>query len=358
MKQWLFGGQQIATSHALFKLTDYTGQTVEDLFGEDSYFADADLFWALQNRAIADKREALLKSGWSAVDILEVGARFQQYEHVKVPKKKGGKVFVAVSHDGAVEIFDGWLSQKEAKKLAKAEERESGKAAKSPRASTGPVMTQALENYVDLHRHLAVRQALIAHPQAAFRLAVAHMAASSGNWSVKRDPQTTRNPAIRASIESSTAEAAFAAEEQAVFALLGWTQEDDEEEAFTVRRQTADVFAQLETLGDDAVIRVAAFVMARSLQSGSDVVEEVGTRLAVDARATWQPDDAFFDLIRDRATVNAIVSDVAGEAIAKANVPRRPRPRSRSCATTSRARMAAPKSPAGFRAGWNSRRRA
>ncbi|MBS0470928.1 MAG: ParB/RepB/Spo0J family partition protein [Proteobacteria bacterium] len=320
LKQWLFGGQQIATSHALFKLADYTGQTVEDLFGEDSYFADADLFWALQNRAIADKREALLKSGWSAVDILEVGTRFQQYEHVKVPKKKGGKVFVAVSHDGAVEIFDGWLSQKDAKKLAKAEERESGKAEKTPRTNTGPVMTQALENYVDLHRHLAVRQALIAHPGAAFRLAVAHMVAASGNWSVKRDPQTTRNPAIRASIEASTAQAAFAAEEQAVFALLGWAREDDEDEAFVARRETADVFTQLETLGDDAVMRVAAFFMARSLQAGSDVVEEVGTRLAVDARAFWQPDDAFFDLIRDRATVNAIVADVAGEPIAKANI--------------------------------------
>jgi ParB family chromosome partitioning protein len=320
LKQWLFGGQQIATSHALFKLTDYTGQTVEDLFGEDSYFADADLFWALQNRAIADKREALLKSGWSAVDILEVGTRFQQYEHIKVPKKKGGKVFVAISHDGAVEIFDGWLSQKEAKKLAKAEERESGKAAKSPRASSGPVMTQALENYVDLHRQLAVRQALIAHPQAAFRLAVAHMAASSGNWSVKRDPQTTRNPAIRASIEASTAQAAFAAEEQAVFALLGWTPDADEDEAFVVRRQTADVFAQLATLADGDVMRIAALFMARSLQAGSDVVEEVGTKLAVDGRAYWKPDDAFFDLIRDRATVNAIVSDVAGDAVAKSNV--------------------------------------
>jgi ParB family chromosome partitioning protein len=123
LKQWLFGGQQIATSHALFKLSDYSGQTVEDLFGQEKYFADTDLFWALQNRAIADRREALIKSGWSAVDILEIGQRFQQYEHVKVTKKKGGKVFIAVAHDGAVEIFEGWLTQKEARKLAKAEER-------------------------------------------------------------------------------------------------------------------------------------------------------------------------------------------------------------------------------------------
>jgi ParB family chromosome partitioning protein len=181
-------------------------------------------------------------------------------------------------------------------------------------------MTQALENYVDLHRHLAVRQALIAHPGAAFRLAVAHMAASSGNWSVKRDPQTTRNPAIRASIEASTAQAAFAAEEQAVFALLGWTPEDDTDEVFVARRQTVDVFARLAPLGEADVMRVAAFFMARSLQSGSDVVEDIGTRLAVDDRTFWQPDDTFFDLIRDRATLNAMVAEVAGDSVAKANV--------------------------------------
>jgi ParB family chromosome partitioning protein len=312
LKQWLFGGQQIATSHALFKPSDYTGQTIEDLFGEDSYFADADLFWALQNRAIATKREALLKSGWSEVFILEVGQRFQQYEHVRAGKKKGGKVFIAASHDGAVEIFDGWLSQKEARKLEKAQGHHAD-GDKKKLAATGPMMTQALENYIDLHRHLVVRQALIANPNAAFRLAVAHMAACSGNCTVKRDPQTTRNPAIHASIETSPAQAAFAAEEQVVFALLGWNKNGDD--GF-VRRETCDVFTTLVDLTEAEVLRVAAFFMARSLQAGSDV----GTRLKVDARTTWQPDDTFFDLIRDRATVNALVAEVAGEAVAKANI--------------------------------------
>ncbi|MDE2184649.1 MAG: ParB/RepB/Spo0J family partition protein [Alphaproteobacteria bacterium] len=319
LKQWLFGGQQIATSHALFKLTDYTGQIVEDLFGEDSYFTDADLFWALQNRAIADKREALLKSGWSEVAILEVGSRFVQYEHVKVPKKKGGKVFIAVSHDGAVEIFDGWLTQKDAKKLAKQAERESGPDdTKRAAPRTGVVVTQALQNYLDLHRHAVVRLALIANPKVAFRLAVAHMAASSGNWSVKPDAQTARNLAICASIENSAAEAAFADEERVVCMLLGWQAEDDED--VFVRRQTCDVFARLLALSDTEVTRIAAFFMARSLACGSDVVEDVGARLAVDARTHWQPDDAFFDLVRDRATVNMLVAQVAGEDAAKANV--------------------------------------
>jgi ParB family chromosome partitioning protein len=318
LKQWLFGGQQIATSHAVFKLADYTGQIVEDLFGEDSYFADTDLFWALQNRAIAGKRETLLKSGWSEVAILEVGTRFSQYEHVKVSKKKGGKVFITVSHDGAVEIFDGWLTQKDAKKLAKQADGNMNNKAKPAKPDAGTVVTQALQNYLDLHRHAVVRLALIANPNVAFRLAVAHMAAASGNWSVKPDPQTTRNPAIRASIESSATEAAFGDEERSVRTLLGWQAENDED--VFVRRETCDVFATLLTLSDADVMRVAAFFMAGSLACGSDVVEDVGGRLHVDARSYWHPEDTFFELIRDRATVNGLLAEVAGEAVAKANI--------------------------------------
>jgi ParB family transcriptional regulator, chromosome partitioning protein len=317
LKQWLLGGQQIATSHALFKLADYTGQTIEDLFGEDSYFADADLFWALQNRAIAAKRDALLKAGWVDVEVMEIGQRFAQYEHIKTPKKKGGKVFVAVSHDGAVEIFDGWLTQKEAKRLAKQEEREAKGAAKESGSAAKPTITQALANYVDLHRHAVVRLALLANPSAAFRLIVAHMIAPSGNWSVKPDPQTTRNPAIRESIAASTAQKAFDAEEQAPHCWPGWSKDADE---LSHGPDTAEVFAALLAKPDAEVLRIAAFHMARSLEAGSDVVDVIGAHLAVDARVHWHPDVAFFDLIRDRATLNAILAEVGGETVARANV--------------------------------------
>ncbi|CAH2396962.1 ParB/RepB/Spo0J family partition protein [Mesorhizobium ventifaucium] len=49
LKQWLFGGQSISTKVALFAIEDYPGLIVSDLFGEESYFADADLFWQKQN---------------------------------------------------------------------------------------------------------------------------------------------------------------------------------------------------------------------------------------------------------------------------------------------------------------------
>jgi ParB family chromosome partitioning protein len=248
-----------------------------------------------------------------------MGTRFSQYEYVKVPKKNGGKVFIAVSHDGAIEVFDGWLSQKEAKKRAKQTERETSKSeVKSAMPGGGAVVTRALQNYFDLHRHAVVRLALIANPNVTFRLAVAHMAAASGNWNVKPDPQTSRNPAIRASIENSVAQAEFADEEQAIYALLDW-QADDDEDVF-VRHETCDVFARLLDLPDADVQRIAAFFMARSLACGSAAVEDVGVRLGVDARTHWRADETFFDLIRDRATVNALLAEVAGEAVAKTNI--------------------------------------
>lgn len=312
LKQWLFGGQQIATANALFKLSDYTGQTIEDLFGEDSYFADADLFWALQNRAIAAKREALVKGGWSEVTVLEIGQHFAAHEHVKVPKKKGGKVFITVSHDGTVDIFEGFLSQKEARKLAKTAEREGNGKADMP-ASPRPLMSKAMENYLDLHRHALARLALVAAPQVAWRLAVAHLVAPSGNWKVEADAQESRSAAIRESVANSPAQAVFEAEREAVHHLLGWEEDD-------TCQGTASLFRKLLGLRDDDVQRIAAFFMAASLKAGSDVVEEAGSCLEIDSRQHWRPDDVFFDLIRDRATVNALVAEVAGEVVARTNI--------------------------------------
>ncbi|MER8501610.1 ParB/RepB/Spo0J family partition protein [Mesorhizobium sp. M1142] len=102
LKQWLFGGQSISTKVAMFAIDEYTGLITSDLFGEDSYFADADLFWQKQNEAIAARRDTYLNDGWSEVVLLEPGQYFHPWDHEKTPKKKGGKVVITVSHRGEV----------------------------------------------------------------------------------------------------------------------------------------------------------------------------------------------------------------------------------------------------------------
>src|SRR5205807_7493512 len=101
-----FGGAAIPTSNALFAVEDYKGRIVADLFGEDSYFVDTDKFWDLQNQAVAAKREALLADGWTEVEILEPGQRFDSWNNIKVGKKQGGKVYVSVAASGGVELHE------------------------------------------------------------------------------------------------------------------------------------------------------------------------------------------------------------------------------------------------------------
>ena len=322
LKQWLFGGQSIPTSVALFPVEDYPGQIVADLFGEDAYFADADLFWQKQNEAIAAKRDEYLEAGWAEVVVLEPGQYFHSWEHEKTPKKKGGKVFIAVSHRGEVELHEGWLGRKEARRAArKAASADADGEATEVAPAARPEVTKAMQNYLDLHRQAVVRLALVAHPGVALRLMVAHAVASSGHWQVKPEPQQARSDAIAESVATSSAQQAFDAERQAVLALL---ERPDYHHSVTQpgydAYPTAVVFAKLLGLSDEDVLRIAACVMAETIEAGSAVVEAVGNHLGVDAGQHWQPDDAFFDMIRDKAVLNAMLAEIAGKRCADSNI--------------------------------------
>lgn len=314
LKQWLFRGQSIPTKVALFDLADYSGQIVADLFGEDSYFSDPDLFWQKQNEAIAAKCDGLLDAGWRDVIVMEPGERFHAWEHEKTPRKSGGKVYIAVSQRGDVEIHEGYLCRKEARQLAKSKEDAPAKPVRSE-------VSKTLQTYIDLHRHAAVRVGLLSEPGAALRLTVAHAIANSGHWRVKSEPQESRDETVEASIKASASEAVFAAKRVEIAALLGDTADDG---TIIAGRSddfdTVDFFVHLLKLTDEDVLRILALVMGESLQAGSAVVEALGVHLKLDMASVWQPDDAFFDLIRDRQVINALLAEVAGKRIADGNV--------------------------------------
>ncbi|MGX7877269.1 ParB/RepB/Spo0J family partition protein [Mesorhizobium sp. ORM6] len=318
LKQWLFGGQSISTKVALFTIEDYPGLIVSDLFGEESYFADADLFWLKQNEAIAARRDAYLEAGWSEVIVLEPGQHFHAWDHEKTPKKKGGKVFISVSHRGEVACHEGWLSHKEARRA-----RADGEAAEAetPDKPSRPELTGPMQNYVDLHRHAIVRLALLDRPAAALRLMVAHAIAGSSLWQVRTEPQRAANEIVATSLSACKAEATFVERRREILALLG---EPDEGGTIAGRNGgdfgTASLFAHLLTLSDDDVTRVLGIVMAETLEAGSAVIEALGNHLDVDTAACWQPDDAFFDLLRDKEIANSMLAEIGGKHVADGNV--------------------------------------
>ena len=123
------------------------------------------------------------------------------------------------------------------------------------------------------------------------------------------------------SVAKSKAEAAFTDERKAVLTLLGLPSHGHS----VVRSngddyRVAELFAALLKLSDADVMRALAFVMAETLEAGTGVVEALGTHLKVDMADYWEPDDAFFDLLRDKAAVNAMLRHIGGKAVADANV--------------------------------------
>src|SRR3546814_4723040 len=69
-----------------------------------------------------------------------------------------GKVFIAVTHRGEVEIHEGWLSRKEARCAAKraASTDADGEAIEAATVAR-PEVTKAMQNYLELHRQAVVR---------------------------------------------------------------------------------------------------------------------------------------------------------------------------------------------------------
>ncbi|NYF33841.1 ParB/RepB/Spo0J family partition protein [Sphingopyxis sp. JAI108] len=318
LKAWLFGGAAIAVKHALFDVAEAKAAIVSDLFGEDSFFADADAFWSAQTTAIEARKAEYLDAGWSDVVVMARGDWFRSWDHAHAGKRKGGRIYVEVRESGEVTFHEGFVTTKEAKRLSGggADGEGNGVIAKPVR----PEVSGPLNAYIDLHRHAAVRADLASHGGVALRAMLAHVIAGADRWRIDVEAQRAPKEDIAESIEGCSAEAAFDLKRRAVLDLLGF-----DAEALTVtgrplhRPPFAPLFARLLELPDPVVLEIVPIVMGETLQAGSAAVEMIGLHLGTDMRQHWSADAAFFDQLRDREVLLAITGEIAGPEVAAAN---------------------------------------
>ena len=316
LKAWLFGGASISVSTALFDVDAFSGQIVTNLFEEDGYFADADQFWAAQLAEIEQRKAAYLAAGWSDVQIIPAHEHFSSWEYEKTPKRKGGRVYIQCRDSGEVIFHEGYLTRKEAQRVRRGDGDTGAGMTKPAR----PELTSALTNYVDLHRHAAVRTELAARPHVAFCVMVAHAICGSPLWGVKVQEQHSRNDAINESIETCLAETRFDERRRAVLGVLGL----DPERASVTHQgygsaNLVPVVTRLLELPENVVLDVSAIVMAETLASGSELIETLGDMLGVSMADYWQPDQAFYDLLRDKEVATAVLAEVGGSSVAQSN---------------------------------------
>lgn len=312
LKAWLFGGASIPVSAALFDLAEYQGEIVSDLFGEERYFADSASFWAAQTAAIEAKAESYREAGWEVV-VLPTGETFHSWEHERCPKRKGGKVFIAVGSRGEVAIHEGYVSRKEARRREQGEASPDGKPVR-------PEISAPIQNYVDLHRHAAVRADIAGQPSLALRVMVAHAIVGSPLWNVRVEAQRAASDTIAEGVENCASEAVFDEKRRAVLALLGFDPETPTVTGgYDGEHGLAGLLVRLIELPDPAVLDILAIVMAETLEAGSQVIELLGPLVGTDMAKVWQADDVLLDLIKDREVLGHVLADVAGAQVATAN---------------------------------------
>lgn len=315
LKSWLFGGSAIAAKVAMFDVASYSGEIVSDLFGEDSYFADADAFWTAQMAEVEKQAAFYRDSGWSDVVVMERGAYFNSWEHERCPKRKGGKVFVTISHRGEVAFHEGYITTKEARQRAK------GIAGTDTAKPVRPEISAALGNYIDLHRHAAVRASLLSDAGVALRMMVAHAIVGSPLWRVDVEQQRAASDAIAESIEVSASEAVFDKARREVLALLGFDAETPTViGGYDGEHGVAGLFVRLAALSGETVMSILPVVMGETLAVGSAEVDMLGQITGIDMRPCWQDHTVLPDLLRDKQVLTAIIGEVAGTDVAEANV--------------------------------------
>ena len=309
LKRWVLGGAEINLAHALFEADAYTGPVSEDLFDDTTCFAtDADAFWTLQDAAIDALRDTHARAGWS-VDVLR-DEPFEIWHYEKCAKKHGGRVYIDVRDNGEVVVHKGYAPYARQRRTANNESANETRAVSE--------LSAPLTAYVNSHKRAAVAAALTEHPGVALRLLVA---SALGHWSVDapRWPHGTKAGTVE-SVSASTAHATMTAAVSQAVAALGDDGADVCEASPTLlhayRRSTAQTFAALLRLDDNAVLAVAAAAVAESLEPGSDAVDVAGDALDVDMTTQWAPDDAFWTLLTSKRTINAVLADVAGDDVA------------------------------------------
>lgn len=315
LKAWLLGGVEISTKAALFDEAIYCGPIATDLFGEDRYFTDPDEFWRLQNVAIAEARDKFVASGWGEVAVIPPDERFAEWDYEPCAKSKGGGVYINVGPDGYVTLHKGLTPRGKAgqrTKSAMACEQGSDEAAPTER----PEISAPLVNYIDITRHSAVRLAVASAPKVALRLVLAHMIGGGQHCRVQPEPLTPHNEAIAAWRDTLPPQTKFTELRRHAVARLSLEGEmliaPDHDGT-----RTAAAFERLMELPDKDVLALLAVVMAETLAMGTDLIDVLGGRLAVDIGTHWQPDDLFFDLAKDREAVGAMLTEVIGETAAR-----------------------------------------
>jgi ParB family chromosome partitioning protein len=277
---------------AIFPPEEYTGTITTDLFAakEESYFDDAEQFFALQKAAVAELyRQHLETAGWAKIT---EEYRIPEWQYRAAKKKEKGGVLINLSPSGHVEVREGLVPHKIEQETAEA-------IAESPIA---PVKVKAaysalLCRYIAHHKTVAVAEVLLASPRTAQEV-----------LTVQTLKSLRIHPAFAALAKEPDWQSAYAVMETQAKTFAGKL-------GFAIEREVSvwscfppygvselSLYEAVRGLSDHDLAQLQTLLAALSFgQENGDKLDvrdsffnRVARDLSVDMKNHWRPDAAYF----------------------------------------------------------------
>ena len=269
---------------AIFDRSLYIGDYTADLLAEDktTYFNDAEQFDELQ-RAAAEKLvdDYSQTHDWAE---LEEGY-FSSWQYEKTDTEGAGGVIVNIRPNGEVEIHKG---------LIKPDIDESNIVAlkEKPKATYG----KPLVRYMNMHKAIAVQNALLNNPRKAKEILVAKKLATFQDHPCLRyfDDGATHSPALDAiNGKAGTILSYFNKfEEEANWHDLKNLFQHDVQEAYYAVQSLSDEQLEYIALTLEALEFGTTYLDMLDVYDDS-IANHVANALSVDMRENWRPDEGF-----------------------------------------------------------------
>ena len=272
----------IKTDAALFDVSEVKIALVEDIFQDETFFADPEQFWVLQEAQI-DIIKADYESRKWVVEVIQ--SAYSSWQYTATKKKEGGKVLIFVSSDGTVDVQEGILSNTELKARDRAvrgeqDDQDTGEKVK-------PEVTKKLNEYLLGYLTQAAQSSVMDDYELTQRTMLVMLLCGDGRFSTGYSDQQARiiSEVTNGELAKTSKYIECDKLSKAAFKKLG-----TKPNSFS--RDFAKMFAKVMKLDLVDVQTALSVVVARALTPHCDAVQAIHKHVKPDMTQFWDAESS------------------------------------------------------------------
>ncbi len=295
IQKWLAGEKgMFMEKFAIFDLDKYVGPKITDLFApeDEVWITDGEQFWILQHTAILAKIKEYADKHY----VVEQVEHFQSWAYERVSKKKGGKVIWSKSErTGEVQFYVGY------KRIGKAGTAPKAKGSDGkPQAK--PEISQAFNDFMAETRHAAVQRHMIDNKGSGLVATLILLLKQCDNV-MFRSGGKALSDAYGDSLHSSDNSIVVHDDYTEMLTTLGL------KNGHTWDAKIAKLGPALMEYSQSTLISWIVLTIAYQWDCEGKSGDEIGKVIGLTQVNAWEADTAFWDGIKNKATLIKIAKD-------------------------------------------------